>query len=376
MPLKNATSIILCFVCLLCIACTAYRTPPVRSGGVYHKVQEGETLHSIAKAYKVDVHTLISANRIKDPSQVGVRSVIFIPDVSRTVKVPKTTEKAAGIYHHVKEGDTLYSIAKAYKVDVPILMSANGIKDPSQVGSHSVIFIPDVSERVKLPQPPKKPAGIYHRVRKGETLYSIAKVHGIDVRKLSAANNIVDPTSIEVDRILHIPDTKTQPQAVPTGNAARPAPRSTTTETASSQVPADNSKRYVRRAPKSSSQFVWPAKGKIVSKFGVQPDGFTKYNGITIEVKQGTPVVASEDGRVDRSGRLKFFGTTIIIKHAKYWTVYANLEKSMVMPNDIVRKGQQIALSGKQEGSGKPCLYFEIRDKRYKPKNPLFYLPR
>lgn len=53
-----------------------------------------------------------------------------------------TSPQAAGFYHTVVRGETIYRIAKNYRVDQKELMRANGINDPSQLEVGRQIFVP------------------------------------------------------------------------------------------------------------------------------------------------------------------------------------------------------------------------------------------
>ena len=64
---------------LLILSCSGY---PVRSDhprGVYHLVKKGETLYSIARAYRVDLQELAEINNVGDPDRIETGSVIFVP---------------------------------------------------------------------------------------------------------------------------------------------------------------------------------------------------------------------------------------------------------------------------------------------------------
>ena len=121
-------------------------------------------------------------------------------------------------------------------------------------------------------------------------------------------------------------------------------------------------------------RFIWPVKGKIRAKFGIQPNGMY-YNGITIAAKEGAPVIAAASGTVIFSAPLRDYGETIIIKHEdNYATVYTHLNSRMVKVDDPVKKGSRIAILGKSQKKGEVLLSFEIRYKN-KARNPLFFLP-
>lgn len=50
--------------------------------------------------------------------------------------------------------------------------------------------------------------GVYHRVKKGETAWSIAHAYNIKLQDLAEINNIEDPALIKEDTIIFIPDAK------------------------------------------------------------------------------------------------------------------------------------------------------------------------
>jgi murein DD-endopeptidase MepM/ murein hydrolase activator NlpD len=63
-------------------------TPPT-SKGIYHRVEKGQTLWKISKAYGVDMATLIDVNRLPDPSKISAGQLLFIPGVIEERKIPQ-----------------------------------------------------------------------------------------------------------------------------------------------------------------------------------------------------------------------------------------------------------------------------------------------
>ena len=122
-------------------------------------------------------------------------------------------------------------------------------------------------------------------------------------------------------------------------------------------------------------RFVWPLKGPVITRFGIQPSGM-KYNGIKIAGKEGAPVQAAAAGTIIYASYVKGYGDTIIVKHDEnYTTVYAYLKGSVARKDERVKKGEKIASVGpSEEPGGEPYLYFEIRE-RNKARNPQFFLP-
>jgi len=58
--------------------------------GVYHIVQRGQTLYSIAQAYDLNVQTLIRINKIRDTTEIPIGTRLWIPGASRVLYVPPT----------------------------------------------------------------------------------------------------------------------------------------------------------------------------------------------------------------------------------------------------------------------------------------------
>ncbi|MDO9515992.1 MAG: M23 family metallopeptidase [Syntrophales bacterium] len=229
--------------------------------------------------------------------------------------------------------------------------------------------------------------GVYHSVKKGETLWRIARAYNCDPNEIARANNLPD-TTIEAGSALFIPNatepvdiTPDTPETQGTATAAKethrvqektlgPAPAdkpSTSTTTPEQDAPAPSRASY-------RHSFTWPVEGTVSSKFGTYKG--MRHNGIRIDGEEGVPVLAAADGTVIYSAPMKYFGETIIIKHNDtYSTVYSHLKTRVADMGSAVKKGQQIGTLGKEEKTGKSYLNFEIRYKN-RAKDPLRYLPK
>jgi len=201
------------------------------------------------------------------------------------------------------------------------------------------------------------PAGLRHRVERGETLYRIGKAYGVTYQELARVNRIVDPDRIEVGQELVIP------------HASRRLPvELITPDRARDDRPAASD------LPHGASPFVWPVPdGVLFSDFG--PRGETHHDGIDISSPVGTPVRAARDGRVIYADSLRGYGNLIILEHdGGYATVYAHNRTNRAAPGDEVRQGEVIAEVGDTGTASGPNLHFEIR-KDNVARNPRFYLP-
>ena len=201
------------------------------------------------------------------------------------------------------------------------------------------------------------PAGLRHRVERGETLYRIGKAYGVSDRELARVNGIRQPERIEVGQVLVIPHaTRRLPVQVITPEQVRP------------DRPA------ARELPAGPEAFVWPVEGGVVtSDFG--PRGATHHDGIDIGCPVGTPVHAARAGRVLYSDRLRGYGNLIIMEHGDgYATVYAHNRENHAHTGDVVRRGDVIASVGESGKTSGANLHFEVRKDNI-ARNPVFFLP-
>jgi len=204
----------------------------------------------------------------------------------------------------------------------------------------------------------------HHRVRAGETLYSIAFEHGRDHRDVARWNQISRPYTIYPKQKLRIvpisSDGKTTKQ---TKNKYR---RSTSKASQSSDVKY----RYVAN---SKLKWRWPTRGKVISTFSIRDPG---RRGIDIVGRKGQSINAAAAGRVVYRGNgLRGYGNLIIVKHNEtYFSAYAHTENVAIKENEKVKLGQKLADMG-NTNSDKTKLHFEIR-RNGKPVNPLKYLPK
>ncbi len=230
-------------------------------------------------------------------------------------------------------------------------------------------------------------ARLYHTVRKGDTLYSIAWSYGIDYKDVAAWNNIRAPYRIYPGERLRLTvrptrrtgatragarrdSAKTRPPAVKSANSGPGSRQSRSRREQAWAKPAPSVKKSGARAAKRVT-WTWPAQGDLLRGFS-QTGG----KGVDIAGKLGQPVYAAGDGRVVYSGSgLLGYGKLIIVKHDKnYLSAYAHNHRILVSEGDKVASGQRIAQMGRT-GADRVKLHFEIR-RDGKPVDPLRYLPK
>lgn len=129
--------------------------------------------------------------------------------------------------------------------------------------------------------------------------------------------------------------------------------------------------------PLDSLDLIWPASGVLTSAFGVRTlrHRTQMHTGIDIAAQVGTPVYASETGRVVFDGTKKGYGKVIMVRHDKtHETLYGHLSRSIVKINEIVHRNQLIGYVGKTGRVTGANLHFETRVNGV-AKDPLHFLP-
>ncbi len=125
----------------------------------------------------------------------------------------------------------------------------------------------------------------------------------------------------------------------------------------------------------------WPiADGFIVNSFGEHSHAVLKHvsiknNGIDIQINNDNKVYVVYNGEVSRIVGIPGFNTTVIVRHGKYLTVYANLAESNVKQGDIVISGDIIGKVYSDNISSKGALHFELWLQNQK-LNPIEWLIR
>ncbi len=119
-----------------------------------------------------------------------------------------------------------------------------------------------------------------------------------------------------------------------------------------------------------------PVAGVLTNKFSESDGVDSKLNhyGIDIAAPRGSFVRAAGDGIVLFAGWTQNLGNMIILYHGNgFFTYYGHNQRLLVQRNDVVRKGENIALLGSSGDSSAPHLHFEMW-KDGIPLNPVDYI--
>jgi len=145
------------------------------------------------------------------------------------------------------------------------------------------------------------------------------------------------------------------------------------------QLSAKNLKRYLREKKlltkkyKLSSQklmftkpFTIPLNSKVTSIYGTKRifnnHKHTQHLGTDFRAKVGTPIPATNSGKIIFAGDLFFTGGTVIINHGLgIYSIYGHLSKLLVTENQKISRGQIVALSGKSGRVTGPHLHWGLK---------------
>jgi len=127
------------------------------------------------------------------PTQVRVEPIAMPPPPAVT----------GGCYYIVRRGDTLFSIARRFGTTIVAIAQANGISNPRYIRAGQRLIIPGAYPAWAPPS--AAPGATVYIVRRGDTLYSIARRYHTTVAAIAWANRIANPHRIWVGQRLVIP---------------------------------------------------------------------------------------------------------------------------------------------------------------------------
>ncbi|MDG1475235.1 MAG: LysM peptidoglycan-binding domain-containing protein, partial [Porticoccaceae bacterium] len=204
--------------------------------------------------------------------------------------------------HLVEAGESLYSIAWRYDLNVPKLAQINQLNAPYLISPGQRLKL-EADSNMPLKSSSNEPK---HKVSKGETLFYIASQYGMDVAIIAKLNNLKPPYIIKVGQLLTLTGKALQERKLVANNDVRnplklPVARMAVTKP--SKLQPTYSKNWVWK---------WPIKGAIVESFN--PKKLQK--GLKIKSSTGVSVYAAAPGNIVYAGSgLRGYGRLIIIKH-------------------------------------------------------------
>lgn len=116
-------------------------------------------------------------------------------------KLPESKKRYSGfIKYRLRRGDTLWRISRRFGIDLKVLMRINRIGNPRRLRAGHWILIPRPAETATVPK--QRGKKVIYVVKKGDTLWEIARRFDLSVREIKRWNNLSGDLIRPRDRIL------------------------------------------------------------------------------------------------------------------------------------------------------------------------------
>ena len=184
---------------------------PIKSGTnpnnlFMYTVVSGDTLSKIARKYNTTVEEIKKLNYLKNDS-LSIGQIIRIPEMYTK---EEDMYMPSFINYTVKKGDSLYTIAKAYDIDVDTLKKDNSLTS-NIISVGQILKIRTGEENIEVEEcfgedytPPETNNSITYTVKSGDSLYKIANKYNTSVSAIMNLNNLKS-SSLSIGQPLKIP---------------------------------------------------------------------------------------------------------------------------------------------------------------------------
>jgi len=168
------------------------------AGWISYRVRRGDSWYRIGRRHRVPVAVLKKVNnRRSNLLKPGQR--LMIPGSNATqvawrsprAKTHAIAQKRGN--YTVQRGDTLYDISRATGVSVKTLLAANGLRSAKSLRAGSKLYIPiQPATTVAKKSSDKKKDGksVAYQVRRGESVWTIAKKFGVSYKDILRWNSL------------------------------------------------------------------------------------------------------------------------------------------------------------------------------------------
>jgi len=161
-----------------------------RPGIVYHRVRPGETLSTIARRYSASVNQIAKYNNIYRKNYIVAGKILKIPQSGKSYT---RSGEAKIITYRVRRGDSLWILAKRYDTTTKKIQEFNSLKT---VNLH-------IGQVLRIPSGPTYGLEVY-RVKRGDTPFIIAKQFNMDFNRLLRLNNLKKNSIIHPGQPLYV----------------------------------------------------------------------------------------------------------------------------------------------------------------------------
>ncbi|MFQ5612546.1 MAG: peptidoglycan DD-metalloendopeptidase family protein [Anaerolineae bacterium] len=284
---------------------------------------EGAPTATIAEARAAPVEPRVSAytaDLYLTGAETGDDGLAWSQSASRT----------AVLSYLVKEGDTLWSIAAEYEIDVDTLRWSNPDLE------RNPDLLPVGMELVILPV-----NGVYHIAGEGDSVEALAERYGVSEADIInyPLNQLRSPYTLHPGQKIIVPHGRK--------DVTLPPP-----------------------APSAGYPLAWPLVGTITQGYEA------RHRGLDIGAPYGAKVFAADAGTVVHAAWARTgYGFTVIIDHGgERQTLYSHLKGALVTPGQQVARGEAIGKVGSTGNSTGPHVHFEVREGKQR-LDPVAFLP-
>jgi murein DD-endopeptidase MepM/ murein hydrolase activator NlpD len=281
--------------------------------------------------------------------------------------------------HIIQKGETIYSIARNYGADIQDILRLNGIQDPRKVQAGQRIRIPGGGKDTDGAGQSAVSSGTAYteyQVARGDSLFGIARKHGISLQELRAANGLREDYVLKAGDRLKIPQRGVAPPVSVADIPANSGPAVVVpdgggrTESRASDSVAGNGAGGTDVQPAArqttpavpAGQTVWPVRVKELAYMT------GKLYGVAILGERYESVKSLSQGTVISAGPYRGFGKVAIVQMTGgYLYVYGGCESLSVREGDRVAPGTELGRLGLDGVTSKPQLFLMV----YKNNAPI-----
>ena len=181
---------------------------PPRPAYVYHKIRPGESLSTIARKYRTNVSRIARANNIRRNHFIVAGKTLKIPlsgtrVVTRAPSPPPTCtpDDQNTVTHRVKRGDSLWIIARRYGTTTKKIQALNGLKSTNlYIGQRLEVQVPEYH----YTKPATTTGTNQYYVRRGDSPYKIARRHNMSLGHFLRINDLTPRSKIFPGQVLKV----------------------------------------------------------------------------------------------------------------------------------------------------------------------------
>jgi membrane-bound lytic murein transglycosylase D len=168
-------------------------THPPQPAYVYHRIRTGESLSTIARRYRSSVRKIMRANNLHRSSYIVAGKKLKIPlrgTMPYRPKIDRTKDFTLPSIHVVKRGDSLWNIAKRYGTTTKKIQSLNELQT-TQLHIGQILKMPGYKDE-KIEVGDLK----VYQVKRGDSPFDIAQLHNMPLRRFLRINLLTPNSTI------------------------------------------------------------------------------------------------------------------------------------------------------------------------------------